>query len=208
MLLKPMKLNLGCADTVVPGWINVDYAIGARIARLPVLGFLVRRTRLFNLDWSSDIFIHDLSKVFPWSNESVKYIYCSHTFEHFSREHGRRLLSECYRVLKPGGIVRIVVPDLAYQVRRYLSNELPAEKFVEELGVLYGLGGSPLKKALSPFLQFPHKCMYDNHALQRVVRSAGFEVAARAPFDSDIDDIECIELRRRTENAVIIEGIK
>jgi len=133
----PVKLNLGCGTHVVPGWINVDYAAGARLLRLPGFRRLNRRLGLFKGDWPSGIVLHDLRRPLPWDSGSVDIIYSSHTLEHLSRDEGIRLLAECYRVLRPGGIIRIVVPDLAHIVRRYASGQLPADRFVEELGVLY-----------------------------------------------------------------------
>ena len=48
-------------------------------------------------------------------------MYHSHVLEHFSKEDGVKLMQECFRVLKPGGIIRIVVPDLERIARGYLD---------------------------------------------------------------------------------------
>lgn len=203
-----MKLNLGCGSHVPEGWVNADYALGARLARLPLFPTLNRRLRLFDMDWNPGIRLHDLTRPFPWPDGSADVVYSSHTLEHFTKEDGRRFLGECHRVLRHDGIVRIVVPDLAHTVNRYLRGELAADDFVAELDVLYLPSANPLKNRLSPFIQFPHKCMYDSASLQRVLTEVGFAVRDRGPFDSDIADIRVVELEPRTHHAVIVEGRK
>ena len=202
------KLNLGCGPQVVDGWVNVDYALGAKLAKLPVVGPLSRSVGLFNVKWDPRIYLHDLTKPFPWGAGSVDACYSSHTVEHLSRDHGARFIAEAFRVLKSGGVLRIVVPDLAPLVTRYTLGKLPADRFVEELGVLYGSDKKGLKKLLAPLMEFPHKCMYDTSTMLRAMNDAGFVSSVRAPFDSEISDIRLVELEDRTRDAVIVEGRK
>jgi predicted SAM-dependent methyltransferase len=201
--MTPVRLNLGCGAVTPPAWTNVDYALGARLLRWPLL----RRLGLFNLEWDRRVVIHDLLKRFPWADDSVHVIYCSHMLEHFDREQGERFLRECRRVLRPDGVIRIVVPDLSVYVRRYSSGELKAECLLEEMDVLFPVHRSPLKRLLAPFVSYPHKCMYDREALLRVMRKVGFECEEREPFSSMIADIRTIELESRTTHAVIAEGV-
>lgn len=203
-----MKLNLGCGAHVVDGWVNVDYSVGARFVKLPLLRTFNRKVRLFELDWNDTIYLHDLTKTFPWADSSIDIVYSSHTLEHLSKEDGHRFLAECHRVLRPNGIVRLVVPDLRRAVNEYLGGRIHADDFVEALGVLYEHSGSALKRRLSPFIQFPHKCMYDTPRLIDILGTIGFCVSARGAFDSDIVDIRVVELEGRAEHAVIVEGRK
>jgi SAM-dependent methyltransferase len=203
-----MHLNLGCGTHVVDGWVNVDFAPGARLAQLPAFAALNRRLRLFNLPWSPGILIHDLRRPFPWADGSVRAVYSSHTLEHLTREEGRRFLKDCHRVLHSGGIIRLVVPDLRAHVREYLDGSVRADTFVERLGVLYGNTGSRLKDRLAPLFQFPHRCMYDESGLLELLRQTGFRAASRRPFESDLEDIGRLELPERTRDAVIVEGRK
>ena len=203
-----MKLNLGCGAQVVDGWTNVDYGLGARLAKLPLFRALNRRLGLFNLDWDSRIVIHNLLKPFPWADESTDIIYTSNMFEHFTRQDGIGFLKECRRVLKKAGIVRIVVPDLAWIVAQYLDGHIRADRMLERLEVLYTSHPNPIKNRLAPFVQFPHKCMYDTPTLLAIMAEHGFDARSRAPFDSEIDDIEAVERQDRTINCVIVEGRK
>jgi hypothetical protein len=137
-----MKLNLGCGAKVPDGWVNVDSSLGARLAKIPLFRSFNRKLKLFQLDWDEKIYLHDLTKRFPWADSSVETVYSSHTLEHFTKKDGRRFLSECHRVLCQGGIIRIVAPSLRHEVVEYLEGRTLADDFVEKLGVLYGTGNN------------------------------------------------------------------
>jgi ubiquinone/menaquinone biosynthesis C-methylase UbiE len=203
-----MKLNLGCGSNVVQGWVNVDFAIGARLMKIPFFRAFNRKVKLFTLDWNDKIFICNLANKFPWADSTIDIAYSSHTLEHFSKEEGRKFLSECHRVLRSNGIIRIVVPDLKYYVNEYMEGRINADDFLENLFVLYGNSNNAFKKLLFPFFQFPHKCMYDHSRLIEILNEIGFSASLKAAFDSDIEDIRQIELEERTINAVIVEGRK
>lgn len=203
-----MRLNLGCGMQVVDGWLNVDYSLGARLTKIPLLGVLVKKLGIFNVNWDSRIYIHNLTRRFPWADGTVTEIYSSHTLEHLSCEQGRAFLAECFRVLSSNGRIRILVPDLRAIVDSYRNGDMKADEFLSRLGVLYSSYQSGLKNSIAPFVQFPHKCMYDESALCRIMKEAGFEPNARAAFESDIGGIETIEIESRTHNAVIVEATK
>lgn len=203
-----MKLNLGCGAQVVDGWVNVDYALGARFSQVPLFRGVNRRLGLFHQDWDDRIFIHDLTKPFPWDDCCADVVYSSHILEHFSKADGLTFLGECHRVLRQDGVIRIVVPDLHEVFRDYEEGRLPADDVLFELNVLPGNSTSAMKNRLAPFLQFPHKCMYDHPRLLAILDDIGFEAAARPAFDSAIDDIRDIELEERTQRAVVVEGHK
>lgn len=77
-----------------------------------------------NLDLQSDdpaVVCHDVTQGIPFSDDQFDVVYHSHILEHLDPEQGRELISECYRVLKPGGVLRIVVPNLEEIAKLYLS---------------------------------------------------------------------------------------
>jgi len=207
-LKTTINLNLGCSGQIIDGWINVDYAFGARLSKIPFFRALNKYVRFFDMDWDDKIFIHDLRKPLPWENESVNIIYSSHTLEHLTKAEGYNLLLECYRVLKPQGIIRIIVPDLQCIVNDYNAHVFPADEFIENLDVLYIDKGSKFKLLLAPLVQFPHKCMYDTRILLSILLKLGFQAQSRKLFESAIPDIRTFEIPERLKFAVIIEGQK
>jgi predicted SAM-dependent methyltransferase len=90
-------LNLGCGERIHPEWINLD------------------------LTARSNVIAHDLAKGIPFPADSADAIYLAAVFEHIRREDAASFLNEIYRVLKPGGIVRVGVPDLEKICRTYLE---------------------------------------------------------------------------------------
>lgn len=97
------KLNLGCGYRFHPDWINLDL--------VPA---------------DPQVQQHDLLAGIPFGNESVSAVYHSHLLEHLNPTDGRRLIEECFRVLLPGGILRIVVPDLERIAELYLARHRAA----------------------------------------------------------------------------------
>lgn len=93
-------LNLGCGSSYSEKkeWTNLDFVLMAE-----------------------GIVAHNLLKGIPFENESFDLVYHSHLLEHFSKGDGEKLIGECFRVLKPGGIIRIAVPDLEGIAKNYLN---------------------------------------------------------------------------------------
>jgi SAM-dependent methyltransferase len=97
--LVDMKLlNVGCGDTFHPQWTNLDYQPHAN----GVIACDVRQ-----------------GLTFPAAHFVA--CYSSHLLEHLSPEEGTALLAEMHRVLAPGGVIRVVVPDLERVARDYLE---------------------------------------------------------------------------------------
>ena len=94
-----MKLvNVGCGRQIHPAWCNLDLTACA-----------------------PGVIEHDLRQGLPFDVDTCDAVYHSHVLEHLRPEEASRLLSECFRVLKPGGTLRIAVPDLEGIARQYLS---------------------------------------------------------------------------------------
>jgi SAM-dependent methyltransferase len=198
-----MNLHLGCGSRLIDGWINVDYAIGARLAKIPLLRTVARKAGLIRHRWDHRIYIHDLRKPFPWRTSTVDVVYSAHTLEHLSKEEGLRFLKECHRVLRPQGILRIVVPDLARFIGKYAKGALAADDFVEALGVL-----GPNRGILAKLVHFPHRCMYDEKRLSEIMTAIGFEGTSRcAGLQSAIPDIS-LTGESAAQTSLTVEGRK
>ncbi len=92
-------LNLGCGGCFHRDWVNVDFVSS-----------------------DPDVIKHDLREKLPFSDSSFSVVYHSHVLEHLPRRAAPGFIRECHRVLKPGGILRVVVPDLEGIARLYLEN--------------------------------------------------------------------------------------
>lgn len=204
-----LKLHLGCGTRTPAGWQNVDAALGARLAKIRPLRPLLRAIGAFRLEWSDAIVVHDLRRPFPWPDASALAVYSSHTLEHLSKEDGEHFLRECARVLAPGGVVRIVVPDLAAIVSEYEKGALAAVDLVDRLGVSWTHPhDGRLKRMLAPWVRFPHRCMYDARSLLDALRNQGLVAEPCPPLVSRIPDVADVECLERVRESVIAEGRK
>lgn len=98
-------LNLGCGSCYHSDWINVDFVSNTK-----------------------NIIAHNLLKGIPFESNYFDVVYHSHLLEHFPKNKSTEFILECYRVLKPGGVIRIVVPNLEVIIREYLEK---LEKSIE-----------------------------------------------------------------------------
>lgn len=209
MEMSLIRLNLGCGETVIDGWINVDYALGARIRRLPIMGWIVSKLHLFDVSWDNRVLIHDLKKRFPFSDQSVDVIYCSHMFGCFSKTERSFFLSECHRILKMEGVIRVIQPDLKAFVATYMSGRISAEDFLERLCVILPKPEGLLKRVTVGVFSYPYMCVYDEATLAAVLLQAGFSVQSKQAFESDIHDIREIEQEHRVaQGTIILEGTR
>jgi len=123
-----VMLNCACGPTSHPEWNNIDFFAYARLKQHPFLihlldrlGFIseVRIERLSTID--PGIVFWDLRKGIPYDDQIFDVVYHSHFLEHLERDSALWFMKECYRVLKPNGSLRVVVPDLELLVKRYMS---------------------------------------------------------------------------------------
>jgi SAM-dependent methyltransferase len=206
---RGLKLHLGCGTRTPADWLNVDAALGARLAKLRPLRPLLRAIGAFRLEWSDAIVIHDLRRPFPWPDASAEAIYSSHTLEHLSKRDGARFLDECARVLAPGGVLRIAVPDLALVIADYEKGALPAVDLIDRLGVSWTHPDDGwLKRLLAPYVRFPHRCRYDAPALLAALRERGLAAQAAPPLVSRLRDVAEVECPERVRDSVIAEAVK
>ncbi len=211
-----MKLlvNLGCGLNAPDGWVNVDAAIGARLARLPLFSEVNDALHIVRAPWPRNITIHDLNRPLPWPDACVDGIYLSHVLEHFSREGGRRLLSECHRVLRKRGVVRVVVPDLRALVADYVGGNTDARDLLTTLGAGSVDADGVLKQRLGCLFRFPHRCMYDSSALMSALRETGFTATLCAPYEGKLESLATVEvtdsgrLAGAVVGAVVAEGMR
>ena len=98
---KPLKLHLGCGAKYLPGFFHID---ALKYPHIDHQGF-----------------VENLS-FFP--DNGVELIYASHVLEHFGRHEVDPVLREWHRVLQPGGVLRLAVPDFGACARLYVEGKL------------------------------------------------------------------------------------
>lgn len=187
------KLQLGAFDRVQPGWINTDVTPHLMVARVPGLPWLLHRLGLVGEEryaaYRSGAFrtlrYLDLTRRFPFPDASLDAIYSSHVFEHLHSDVLEHCLRECRRVLRPGGILRIAVPDLDNMVAHYD----PADPDAFLFGIYQGRGSNDMGHAR-------HWWHYNANSLAALLRELGFSDIRRCEFrQGRLPDVEAIEHR-------------
>jgi predicted SAM-dependent methyltransferase/glycosyltransferase involved in cell wall biosynthesis len=176
--MKAIYLHLGCGDRKFDGFINIDALPGADMQL-------------------------DLTGPLPWEQGTVTGIYSEHFIEHITQAQAIRLLHECRRILKPGGVVRIATPDLAQIVADY-SNRHTHSDYLR-----YGMDwiDNPAEQLNMAVRWWGHQWMYDEEELSRIGRMVGLDVKGRYKLGESPDPM----LRNREHreySGLIIEFTK
>jgi predicted SAM-dependent methyltransferase len=152
-----LRLHLGCGDRYIPGFVQVD------IRPLPHV----------------DI-VSPLDKLTMFDDGAASLVYASHVLEHFPRCQSAAVLLEWRRVLAPGGVLRLSVPDFEQLIKVY---ETSGRELDSVLGPLVGRQNHPYNF---------HYMVFDRRKLTSILYDAGF--AEVRPWDwhhtehSNVDD--------------------
>lgn len=149
-------LNLGCGTKTHPAFVNVDARADRHIH-----------------------YVRPIDDLTPFASNSVDLVYASHCLEHFGHHHTARILAEWFRVLKPGGILRLGVPDFDQLLAAYRrSND-------DMASILYYLMG---------YQSYPLNChytMFTRRSLTGNLLRAGFREVRT--WEKGTDELTSIE---------------
>ena len=208
-------LNLGCGHKVSahPDVLNVDWSIYLRMRQSRMLSALApvllggERLRRFR-QLPSNILAHDLARGIPCSDSTVDVVFHSNVMEHLDRDVAVGFLQEVMRVLKPGGVHRIVVPDFEAACAAYLADVRrcdadPAAIATHEESIALVLEQSVRREAAGTRLQPPlrrwvenrvlgdarrrgetHQWMYDRISLGTLLQTVGYTNVQLHRFDT------------------------
>jgi len=175
-----MKLNLGSGpEKGTNGWTNIDLGGGADLAI-------------------------DLTNGIPFQDNSISEIYTSHFLEHLSYDQVKALLTECFRVLEPGGSLSICVPNSEAFIHAYINNQfqevmlsngstLNVPDFLiesEERIYAKALVETGSKIDWLNYIAYSaneHRYMFDRENLRNHLLRAGFSEAKERPFNQSLD---------------------
>ena len=192
--LEGCRVNIGCGDHPTPGWVNLE------------------------LRASSNVHFWDCRRGLPFSDGAVVAIYSEHLFEHFDPETEARLfLRECLRCLQPGGVLRVVVPDVGAYLRAYghawepLAGMRQLEAKQEGwhdpwLGEVYQ---TQMQLINAVFRQHgEHKYEYDEETLVLILRQAGFSHVIPQHFGISIDPHMVPDSEARKTESLYVDALK
>jgi len=126
----------------------------------------------------------------PVASSSCKGVYCSHVLEHLCLRDCQQALLNTKEILQPGGIFRLVIPDLAVSIQNYLHNPSAeaATNFMRETSLGLETRERGLMGMLSAWLgNSPHLWMWDFKSMLQALQDAGFVDIRRAAFGDASD---------------------
>jgi predicted SAM-dependent methyltransferase len=146
----------------------------------------------------------------------VKCIFCEHFFEHIDyTEEVPYFLSECHRVLKPGGVIRLIVPDIEKYLRAYSVGGWEDLSKIRPLKTNHTdyYGGSQYNTRMELinvlFRQgHEHKFAYDEETLEFVLRRYGFRTVLRQEFGRSMMPELCLDQPTRACESLYVEAKK
>lgn len=186
-LKSDLYVQYGCGLSVAQGWRNFDGSPRLRIEKLPVLGRVLTRNHLL---FPKEVEFGDILKGLPVELASCKGVYCSHVLEHLCLRDCQQALRNTRAILQPGGLFRLVVPDLEASIHLYLHNpsQQAAADFMRETCLGHETRQRGVMGMLSAWLgNSPHLWMWDFKSLKQALEEAGFVNIRRAVFGDSKD---------------------
>jgi len=171
--LRQLRLHIGCGSVVLPGWVNLDcYPPKPQE--------------------NAEILVLDLRKGLPLSGGSVSAVYSEHFFEHLPFEVVQDVIvPDCYRMLEPGGYIRVGVPDGGYIVTNYLATKTNS---ADDLYTQQLRGRTPMQMLNDMTHAFTHHYLWDYETLRMVFEKAGFtELRHARPHDSEVSHFQDLD---------------
>jgi predicted SAM-dependent methyltransferase len=190
---RDLRLNIGCGPCGKSGWINTD------IDAFPGV----------NCFW-------DCRKSLPFPDNSAQCIFTEHFVEHLDYcEEIPAFLRECHRVLGPGGVVRIIVPDAEKYLQGYCRGSWEELAKVRPLGpdlsdVHFGSKYNTKMELVNVVFRqyFEHKFAWDFETMEFVLRRFGFSTVYRQSFGQSVEEGLAIDMSERASESLYVEGVK
>ena len=200
-------IQYGCGTSCPDGWLNYDASPRLRVEQLPGVRKILHLSGTKPL-FPENVRFGDIIKGLPVPAESAKGVYCSHVLEHLDRTSIEVALRNTIQMLKPGGIFRLVVPDLEWRARKFVklaeagkvdaSDWFMRSSHLGEAKPLVGLRG----RTVAAFGNSKHRWMWCQASLSKMLEQVGFVSVHRCEFgDSEDSQFSLVEIKERFEDS-------
>ena len=209
------RLNLGCGPVQPPGWINIDGSMRAKLASWfnPMDRLLVKLGVLSPTEFGPNVKVCNLFRPLPYADRSISCIYAGELWEHFEYADAHRLTNDCFRVLAPGGVLRVCVPDGVQFWKRYLDlvatevEKPQSERVAERIKAHVSMYFNEIctRRIWFGSMGHTHKWQFDEVQLIEMFETNGFINVERKSFhDSRMPNVDDVE----SSDFLIVEGSK
>lgn len=182
----PIYVQYGCGQSCPSGWSNFDASPWLWLRTLPLAGRFLRLG-----PFPRGVRNGDIVTGLPVADETVQGVYASHVLEHLSYADFWSALDHTFRMLRPGGIFRLIVPDLQARAERYLHDTALPDASAWFMRAS-GLGREGSVRGMGPrlrqmFGRSAHLWMWDEQSLANALRKTGFTGIRRCRFGDCAD---------------------
>jgi ubiquinone/menaquinone biosynthesis C-methylase UbiE len=186
--MAPVYLQYGCGFSVGKDWLNFDNSPTLRIERLPIIGNFLGRVAGNSRRFPKEVKFGNIAKGLPIAENSVRGVYASHVLEHLALDDFRKALRNTFNILEPGGVFRLIVPDLEERARRYVheASSRSAEASETFMRTTH-LGLEQRPRSLLGRVRLliggsAHLWMWDEASIAEELRKSGFISIRRCEF--------------------------
>ncbi len=205
-----LYVQYGCGWCAPEGWTNFDASYTLAFERLPLIGRLYTKN---SQRFPDDVRYGNIVKGLPLAPESASGVYASHMLEHLAYSDCLQALRNTYRLLRPGGIFRLIVPDLEAAAQQYLASLKARSATANALFMeSTALGRKERPRGIGPLVHSwlnssMHLWMWDYPAMAEVLAQQGFKDIRRCAFNDSEDPMFArVEDARRFDWALAIES--
>lgn len=198
-----IRINLGCGIVALEGWENYDKSPVMLLRKVPFLLSTLVKLKILTPShvqtWPKNVKRRDLTKPLPQKDKTVEAIYSSHMFEHVYLTEARALAKEAFRVMKPGGILRLALPDGELWARQLIESNGDAEAgahYNERLGSYPVV--RPKGRRLFTFMMggSAHKWQPTRGLVREMLEDAGFTGFRELEYQKgDLPQVTEVEVR-------------
>jgi SAM-dependent methyltransferase len=192
-----LYVQYGCGFSAPPRWTNFDSSPTLLAERLPIVGQFVKKNEH---RFPANVKYGNIVKGLPVTDSSVKGAYASHVLEHLTRREFEIALRNTYRILAPGGVFRLILPDLTARCEHYLNLLAKGDTHANDWFMRETYLGleerprSPRDKLGRVYGGAMHLWMWDYGAVERALAAAGFQSIRRCKMgDSELDAFKDVE---------------
>jgi predicted SAM-dependent methyltransferase len=179
------RINLGCGRRWVEDWDNVDGGLWAKRLWLRAIG-LIRRIRPLERvlprklrQYPRDVIVWDLRKTpLPFGDGTAEVVFSQYVLEYLTVEDTQRLLRDCRRILRPGGIIRLCQTDIGLGIEQYLAKgdlEPSPAALTRTRDFHERLNGEHTKLSVRLLHAGGHQQLFDEPSLRWLLQEAGFD---------------------------------
>jgi predicted SAM-dependent methyltransferase len=155
------KLVLGCGSSVLKGWLNTDFE--------PL---------------TDEVVYLNVTARFPFPDGAFDLVFSEHMIEHIPYVDGGHMLSECFRVMKAGGRIRVSTPDLQFLLDLYRSDKSELQRdYIRASAEMWGVKEQDTHVINFYLREWGHCFIYDEKSLRGAMEEAGFTEIERCALN-------------------------